>query len=246
MSLLHVLLRIRSDYMIKKICKMFCKCSVVWEQPRAVSADGGHVWQFQYFSARKYHCLHPYRWDVFAVHSNISLPAHPNKGLVSFSQLQWMQMLACLLWIWKSHPNLTYLQVRSSFLNLKASFCLMTILQSRALSGYSVFLTTPSICLHCDFRAYFLMTVISTYINLFTVSDFARSRVGREAQERGREVTAKYRVKWECLKTMDVKVQLRTTKYKCLQRDRGKKLKKKQSVLFIVLKIDVYFLYPFR
>lgn len=71
----------------------------------------------------------------------------------------------------------------------------MTILQSRALSGYSVFLATPSICLHCDFRAYFLMTVISTYINLFTVSDFARSRVGREAQERGREVTAKYRVK---------------------------------------------------
>lgn len=115
MSLLHVLLRIRSDYMIKKICKMFCKCSVVWEQPRAVSADGGHVWQFQYFSARKYHCLHPYRWDVFAVHSNISLPARPNKGLVSFSQLQWMQMLACLLWIWKSHPNLTYLQVKSSF-----------------------------------------------------------------------------------------------------------------------------------
>lgn len=149
---------------------MFCKCSVVWEQPQAVIADGGHVWQFLYFTGITVY-IH-YRWNVFAIHSNISLPAHPNKMLVSFSQLQWIQMLAWLLWLWKSHPNLTYLQIKNSFLNLKTSFCLMTILQSRALSGYSVLLTTQSICF---FHAYFLMAVISMYINLSTVINFARS-----------------------------------------------------------------------
>lgn len=54
----------------------------------------------------------------------------------------------------------------------------MAILQSRALSGYSVFLTTQSIFLHRDFHAYFLMAVISMCISLSTVINFARSWKG--------------------------------------------------------------------